>query len=173
MTHGNDSNQIGLTSSERRIWNRVAKSIQPLKKGQLEEDIPIETSSPKKAKKVSKPYVVKPSIRRTLEILNRESERQIRQGDVRIDAKCDLHYLSLNVAHVTMKRFVIRKRQEGCKCLLIITGKGHDGEGAIRRGFRMWLETDEARSLISGYSQAHYKHGGAGAFYLFLRKSKK
>lgn len=172
MKDTNDSGQNRLTSSERRIWNRVARSIRPLTKGQIEEEEPIETSTPKPVKKVNNSKVVRTPVRRPLGILNRESERQIRRGDVRIDATCDLHYLSVNAAHTTMKQFVIRKRQEGCRCILIITGKGHGGEGLIRRSLRMWLETDEARSFITGFSQAHYKHGGAGAFYLFLRKSK-
>lgn len=157
------------------MWGRVARSVKPLEPSEFREHS-VATEAPSVAKKESrvkvKVQVKKPEVRRPSEMLNRESERQIRRGDVEIDATCDLHYFNGDLAHSIMKRFVIRKRQEGCRSILIITGKGHGGEGLIRRSFRLWLETEEARSLITGFAPAHYKHGGTGAFYLFLRKSE-
>lgn len=160
----------GLTFSERQIWNRVTKNIRPLNEDHGEE-ISVETPSPAPPIEKTGTLIVKKQVLpKQQKIQNRESERQVKRGQVQIDAACDLHYFSENVAHVKMKEFVLRKRREGCRCILVITGKGHGGEGKIRRSFRLWLETKEAYSLISGYSPAHYKHGGEGAFYLFLRR---
>lgn len=161
-----------LTSSERQIWNRVTKNIKPLNENQGEE-ISVETPcATPPIEKTGTLIVKKHVVQKPRKIQNRESERQVKRGKVRIDDTCDLHFYSENVAHVIMKEFVVRKRREGCRCVLVITGKGHGGEGRIRRSFRLWLETKEAYSLISGYSPAHYKHGGEGAFYLFLRRPR-
>ena len=176
MVEGKNVSMSKLSPKDSQIWGRVARSVKPLEISELKAE-PVATEAPAVPKKESRikvnVRVKKPEVRRPVAILNRESERQIRLGDVQIDATCDLHYFNGDLAHSIMKRFVIRKRQEGCRSVLIITGKGHGGEGLIRRSFRLWLETEEARSLITGFSPAHYKHGGAGAFYLFLRKSKK
>lgn len=162
----------GLTLRERQIWNRVTKNIRPLNENQGEE-ISVETPTPPPPKQKTGTLIVKKKVvPKPQKIQNRESERQVKRGKVQINAVCDLHFYSENVAHVIMKEFVVRKRREGCRCVLVITGKGHGGEGRIRRSFRLWLETKEAYSLISGYSQAHYKHGGEGAFYLFLRRPR-
>ena len=55
--------------------------------------------------------------------------------------------------------------------MLVITGKGKEGQGVLRRNFLLWLESPGARRLVSGYAESHPKHGGAGAFYVFLRKA--
>ena len=55
------------------------------------------------------------------------------------------------------------------RCVLVITGKGKGGEGVLRRNFLRWLEMPAARVLVSGYSEAHARHGGSGAWYVFLR----
>ena len=65
-----------------------------------------------------------------------------------------------------------RARRRGERCVLVITGKGQQGEGVIRRNFLRWIDMPEARHIISGVSQAHQRHGGAGAWYVFLRKNK-
>lgn len=162
--------RYGLTLSERKIWNRVTKNIRPLNKDQGEESSVGTPCPTPPIEKTGTLIVKKHVVQKPRKIQNRESERQVKRGQVQIDAVCDLHFYSENLAHVIMKEFVVRKRGEGCRCVLVITGKGHGGEGKIRRSFRLWLETKEAYSLISGYSQAHYKHGGEGAFYLFLRR---
>ena len=50
-------------------------------------------------------------------------------------------------------------------------GKGREGQGVLRRNFLLWLESPGARRLVSGYAESHPKHGGAGAFYVFLRRT--
>lgn len=163
----------GLDEKERRMWGRVTHNIKPLNQRETEGDsIPESPSSPKSPERAEKPIVKRAVVKPPLLIVNRESERNIKRGRVRVEASCDLHDLSVNAAHNQIRKFVRQNRLKGCRCVLIITGKGHNGEGKIRRTFRLWLETEEAKQLISGYSTAHVRHGGAGAFYLFLRRTK-
>ena len=60
----------------------------------------------------------------------------------------------------------------GLRCVLVITGKGRLGTGVLRARFLDWLAGPDLRDLVSGYSAAHIRHGGDGAFYVMLRRDK-
>jgi DNA-nicking Smr family endonuclease len=65
--------------------------------------------------------------------------------------------------------------EEGLRTVLVITGKGHVGDGAGERGVLkrqvpLWLRLPEFRALVSAFEQAHGGHGGEGALYLRLRR---
>ena len=65
---------------------------------------------------------------------------------------------------------VLREQAKGAQCVIVITGKGKSGKGVLKRAFLNWLDLPEARALVSGYAPAHAKHGGGGAWYVFLRR---
>ena len=69
-----------------------------------------------------------------------------------------------------LPQLLSREQSKGSRCVVVITGKGRDGEGVLRRNFLRWLEMPEVRHLISGFAPAHAKHGGGGAWYVYLRK---
>ena len=72
-------------------------------------------------------------------------------------------------AHQELRGFLMSCVARGLSTVLVITGKGKDGEGVLRRNFLRWLEMPAARTLVTGYSEAHPRHGGSGAWYVFLR----
>ncbi|MEO0983109.1 MAG: Smr/MutS family protein [Pseudomonadota bacterium] len=101
---------------------------------------------------------------------DRSGERRVRRGQAPIAARLDLHGHTQATAADALRRFLTAQRGEGARCVLVITGKGRDGEGVLRRRFLQWLETAEAKALASGFAPAHRKHGGGGAWYVFLRR---
>ena len=94
----------------------------------------------------------------------------MRRGKLPIAASFDLHGHTQASAARALPAFLERQQADGARCVLVITGKGREGQGVLRRNFLLWLESPGARALVSGYAEAHPKHGGAGAFYVFLRK---
>jgi len=66
------------------------------------------------------------------------------------------------------------------RMLLVITGKGRAPEqpshmqrmGAIKREFTLWLEDPAIKACILSSSVAQPKHGGSGAYYIYLRKKR-
>jgi DNA-nicking Smr family endonuclease len=54
--------------------------------------------------------------------------------------------------------------------MLVITGKGDRNGYSIRSELMKWINIPEISSYIIYISEAHYKHGGDGAFYLILRR---
>ncbi|MEL6259042.1 MAG: Smr/MutS family protein, partial [Pseudomonadota bacterium] len=101
---------------------------------------------------------------------DRSGERKVRRGQWSIDGTLDLHGHTQASADSALRAFLHFHSAMGARCVLVITGKGRQGEGILRRRFLDWLETHEARALSSGYAPAHRKHGGGGAWYVFLRR---
>ena len=83
------------------------------------------------------------------------------------DAKLDLHGMTAACAHNLLINFIKQKSHQGKRNLLIITGKG---SGILRDSLPHWLETNEIKPLISSVAVAKPKHGGTGAYYVYLRK---
>jgi DNA-nicking Smr family endonuclease len=105
---------------------------------------------------------------------DRSSERRVRRGRVDVDATLDLHGMTADRAVRSLQRCLERQARDGARCVLVITGKGgvaQDGgyAGILHRSFAFWLERDDIRPLLSGYAPAHTRHGGAGAWYVFLK----
>ena len=60
---------------------------------------------------------------------------------------------------------------QGQRLLLVITGKGRtDRPGRIRHELSHWLEHDNLRRHVAALRPASLRHGGAGAFYLILKR---
>ena len=58
-----------------------------------------------------------------------------------------------------------------------ITGKGNadsmeSERGVLRRQVPQWLSMPELRSLVVGFEEAHVGHGGEGALYVRVRRSR-
>lgn len=172
-----------LSEEESRAWARVAATVKPIGpreevsldefRSALEAGTPeIEAKAPgpkssgkPKPSRAEAPGAAPPPA-------DRGSEKRVRRGKLGISASFDLHGHSQASAAQALPGFIGQKRAEGARCVLVITGKGREGQGVLRRNFLLWLESPEARRLISGYAEAHPKHGGSGAFYVFLRRAE-
>jgi len=104
--------------------------------------------------------------------LDRRTERALRHGEVAIEARLDLHGLTESEAYASLISFIPRAAREGKKWLLIITGKGREGRSVLRANFPRWCADKAMASLIVTLRQASPCHGGEGAFYVRLKKTK-
>ena len=170
-----------LTPEEARAWDRVRRSVRPLK-GQKSPRIKRDVSdqgllnSPSSVSEKTKAPKKTPTVpplhpdRTAMTPPDRGTERRIKRGKVDISARFDLHGHTQDSAWSALPAFLMREQARGSRCVIVITGKGRLGEGVLRRNFLRWLEMPQARSLVSGYAQAHPRHGGSGAFYVFLKR---
>lgn len=166
-----------LSPEESRAWARVAATVKPigpraadleelsaaLESGRTELDAPPAPATAK-AKKPDAPKTPAPPAERS-------GEKKVRRGKLSIAATFDLHGHTQVSAANALPAFLERQQTDGARCVLVITGKGREGQGVLRRNFLLWLESPGARRLVSGYAESHPKHGGAGAFYVFLRRT--
>ncbi len=105
--------------------------------------------------------------------LERSKERDLRQGEIALEARIDLHGMTQAVAFQALAHFMAGAVKTGKRNLLIITGKGTGKTGVLRTNLPHWLQTLPEASQILTLRPAAPKHGGAGAFYVLLKKPKK
>ena len=171
-----------LTPQEKRAWARVARSVRPIASERMQDLIegtpadsafdlaePTPTRKRKPAPRRQNSVGADPA-KRPAPAADRSGERKIRRGQVTFQARIDLHGHTQTSADAALMRFVSQARSSGARTVLVITGKGRNSEGVLRRNVLHWLDSVSARDLVSGWAPAHPKHGGAGAFYLFLRR---
>jgi DNA-nicking Smr family endonuclease len=100
---------------------------------------------------------------------------RVARGKEAIDGRLDLHGLTQSEAHTALLRFLRAATARDARLVLVITGKGR-GEserGILKRQVPQWLSLPEFRALIIGFEQAHVAHGGEGALYIRVRRSRR
>ena len=176
-----------LSDEERALWERMAKEIKPLRKkprsGKTEPaSADAETTTagkahtpPKSLAPAKMPAATRP-IAPPLAPLGRRERAQLSRGRKQIDARLDLHGMTQTRAHRALFGFLQRAHRDGLTFVLVITGKGRAGDdperGVLRRQVPQWLSLPEFRALVVGFEEAHIGHGGEGALYVRIRRSK-
>ena len=175
-----------LSDEERVLWESVAKLTKPLRKkpraAKAEGTAPA-TEALVAAKPVVPPKPLPlakipraPPAAPPLAPLGRRERSQLSRGRMEIDARLDLHGMTQTRAHRALSGFLQRAHREGLTFVLVITGKGKagsDGErGVLRRQVPHWLSLPEFRALVVGFEEAHVGHGGEGALYVRVRRSR-
>ena len=101
------------------------------------------------------------------------TRRRLAQGRIPIEARLDLHGLTAAQAERRLARFVDQAARTGVRCVLVITGKGSEGKGVLRRLVPLWLKTPPLSGQILAISQARQADGGGGALYVMLRRKRQ
>ena len=119
----------------------------------------------------------KPPAAPPLAPIGRRERSQLSRGRKDIDARLDLHGMTQSRAHHALSNFLQRAHREGLTFVLVITGKGRttaaqSERGVLRRQVPLWLSLPEFRSLVVGFEEAHIGHGGEGALYVRIRRSR-
>lgn len=181
-----------LSAEEQQLWERIAKSSNPL------ESTPQLRMSPKTAqqKKLEptklplEPFQIGERSRGTVAMtratptaqplnMDRRTFARMKRGKSAPEARIDLHGMTVDTAHTALQAFLLRSHAEGRRLVLVITGKGqredHLGGSEVRRGVLRrqvphWLDQPPLRQIVLQTTTAHQKHGGSGALYVYLRR---
>jgi DNA-nicking Smr family endonuclease len=159
-----------LTEHDRQMWARVARSVRPLRGVRMPEldaaplDRPIHVI-PARPERKTKPAPAEPA--------DLSTQRRVRRGQAEVEARLDLHGHTQDSAYRALAGFLAFHHAEGARCVLVITGKGRLGTGILRARFLDWIAGPDLRVMVSGYSPAHMRHGGDGAFYVMLRARRR
>ena len=105
--------------------------------------------------------------------LDRMTRRRLAQGQQPIEARLDLHGLTAGQAERRLAGFITNAEADGCRCVLVITGKGANGNGVLRRLVPLWLKTPPLSSRVLAISAARQADGGDGALYVMLRRRRQ
>ncbi len=114
--------------------------------------------------------------------LDKKKRVSLRKGKIDPEKTLDLHGLNAKQAEKRVIDFLQISHMQGARLLLIITGKGYrsrqidsswDSEkktGVLKNSLVSWIENSPMRLAVLDISLSHSKHGGEGAFYVYLRK---
>jgi DNA-nicking Smr family endonuclease len=189
----------GLTEEDKELWAFVTREVEPLKRRRRRKPLPKEVAAPaaveatpepppsKPAKAarpapVPKPPAPKPPPLTPLAALDRHERRRIVRGTKAIDGRIDLHGMRQDEAHGALRGFLHHAQAHGHSMVLVITGKGAPGDraigrdderGVLRRVVPQWLRLPDLRGFVVGFEEAHQGHGGSGALYVRLRRSRR
>ena len=187
-----------LTAQEEALWQSVTADATPrpgrkrLRPTAPPEDPSKAVKEPKQANRHIKkiglgvPATPAPPPVPSLAPLDRRTSKKLVRGQLTPDAHLDLHGMTRRSAEPALLRFVADARAQGLKLVLVITGKGAPGHllhgrdfhpdaaaSSVLRNFVPELLRElQFRTHVAGFQPAHPKHGGGGAFYLWLRRQR-
>jgi len=188
-----------LKSDEVELWEQVAKTATPLRLPHHVKPVarPKTKGNPKKKEKFelnkfeiganatqkSVKNDLKPSISSALESaplqMDHKAFKKMKQGKSTPEATFDLHGMTVAQAHAALIHFLMTSYSRNMRLVLVITGKGKFQKdtgpiprqvGILRQQVPQWLRMPPLRDKILQVSEAHGKHGGSGAYYVYLRK---
>ena len=111
--------------------------------------------------------------------MDRKAYARLMRGKLRPERKIDLHGITLERAHPVLTRFILSAQSQGKRLVLVVTGKGKQRDdggpipvriGVLRHQVPQWLNNPPLSLAILQVTQAHVRHGGGGAYYVYLKK---
>ncbi|MBC2666940.1 Smr/MutS family protein [Novosphingobium flavum] len=184
----------GLSPEEAELWARLAATVKPLHPRRAakpaaaatEPAAPPPPPRPRVKGRVPPPLPPAPpppAPGRPLDQHGLDSswERKLARAAVAPDFTLDLHGHTLDTAHARLDQGLTQAVAMGARLVLLVTGKPRPSDdyasrgerrGAIRAKLLDWLAAGPHASRIAAVRGAHPRHGGAGAVYIVLRRSR-
>ena len=188
----------GLRPEEERLWQRVADSATPLDKPAPKPrytaklKTPGEKPAPKPAPEPYKPprFRVGEAAETAMPVsatpseplrMDKKSFSRMKRGKSKPEARIDLHGMTAAAAHTALTAFLLRSHDRGHRLVLVITGKGRSTEdhgpipqriGVLRQQLPHWTSVPPLNRIVLQVTEAHQRHGGSGAFYVYLARRR-
>lgn len=111
--------------------------------------------------------------------MDRKTHGKMKRGKLSPEGRLDLHGMTLAEAHPELIHFILTSHSAGKRLVLVITGKGKDRDtggpiptrfGVLRHQVPIWLSRPPLGPVVLQVSQASLRHGGTGAYYVYLRR---
>ena len=106
---------------------------------------------------------------------------KMKRGKLVPEGRIDLHGMTIAQAHPALTRFILDAHGDGKRLVLVITGKGKERDdyapipmrrGVLKQQVPHWLALSPLRQIVLQVAESHLKHGGAGAYYVYLRRHR-
>ncbi|MCX5615563.1 Smr/MutS family protein [Bombella sp. TMW 2.2559] len=184
-----------LGEDEAALWRAFVHDVAPLRTGRNVASVPVTPSFGKEASSpagrpaggratgmvtvrlVEMSPVQQPRVRPAPHVgvrapgLDDTQWRRLSRGQMRVDARLDLHGYIVQEAFEEFHRFMQRSRVMGWRCVEVVTGLGSGARGgSIRRELPHWLHRADIAPMILGVVHSH--QGNQGALRLLLRKKR-
>jgi len=166
-----------VSDEERTLFRDTFRDVRP--------HVPPAAEKPsEKTKSATKKILPRPA---QTGVDGRTAER-LRRGQLEPQSRLDLHGMTEAAAHRALAGFLQNARAQGLRLVLVVTGKGlkqpADDEpfdlelharsrGVLKSLVPRWLKEPALSPLVAETRNAHRRHGGVGALYIYLRKAPR
>jgi DNA-nicking Smr family endonuclease len=169
-----------LTAEETELWRRLARTVTPLDRTRPlppsapapEQPPPSASPAPAAAARAKPPRSEGHAALPHHGNLDRRTTQRLRRGRVPLDARFDLHGHTQASAHAALLAFLTRARERGHRHVLVVTGRGSEGGGILKRSVPRWLLEPAFQRHVVAFHEAGPQHGGGGALYVVLRRAR-
>jgi DNA-nicking Smr family endonuclease len=162
-----------LKPEEQRIWSMVAATVHPLATRATPKTPMPQTLDAAARIEPKRAAEAKQRLREALEGIEPNRRHRIAKEREEIGGRIDLHGLTQDRARAALEAFLARAFEEGWRAVLVITGKGVQGDGVLKKRVPDWLAAPHLSHIVAGLSEAHRRHGGEGALYVALKRKPK
>lgn len=183
-----------LRPEEAELWQAVARTTRPMHNPHLPlPEVPVPEAPVEEPKQpsqprlphfrmgerapVARPHDLAPAPTAQALRMDAKTHARMTRGKLAPEARIDLHGMTLAEAHPELIRFILNAQSGGLRLVLVITGKGRAmfepiprPTGALRHQVPHWLRLPPLSAAVLQVSEAHLRHGGEGAFYVYLRR---
>ena len=105
--------------------------------------------------------------------LSQSHLKQIKQGKLEPEGIIDLHGYRLHAAKITLQKYILNAYEKDLRNILIITGKGHNNSGLLKKEVPLWLNEKTLIKFLVNFETAPKRLGGEGAILIRIKNKHK
>lgn len=101
--------------------------------------------------------------------------KKLRNGDISYQDHIDLHGCNRSQARERVTEFIRRSYAAGRRCVLVVSGRGLNSKGkkpVLKHSLVQWLTQAPLKRVVLAFTSARPYDGGAGAFYVVLKRNR-
>ena len=99
--------------------------------------------------------------------------KQVNQIKFVPDGVLDLHGYRLHNAKIILQKYILKAFENNLRNILIITGKGRNNTGVLKKEVPLWLSDRILIKLLINFETAPKKFGGEGALLVRIKNKNK
>ena len=96
-----------------------------------------------------------------------------KKGKIKPDGIIDLHGYSLKTGKIKLQSYILNSYENNLRNILIITGKGLNNLGALKKEVPLWLEDQKIKKFLISHQTAPNNFGGSGALLVRIKNKHK
>ena len=98
--------------------------------------------------------------------------KSYKHGKVRPEGVLDLHGYRLQNAKIALQKYILSAYEKNIRNILIITGKGYNNTGILKKEVPLWLNDQKLMNLLVNFQIAPKEFGGEGALLVKIKNKK-
>ena len=148
-----------ISKNDKKTWEEYIINFEKLK-------LNIDIRKKEKQEKISKKDLILKN-----DITN--SYKLFKKGKIKPDGIIDLHGYRLKIGKIKLENYILKSYENNLRNIIIITGKGSNNMGALKKEVPIWLENQNIKTFLISFETAPNNFGGSGALLVRIKNKYK